>query len=135
MASVVIVDDSTVQRTIIKKYLERGGHEVIGEAKKGYLGVKLYKDLNPDLIILDIVMPDANGIAILDELINYDPKANIIMCSATAIENVIIETFQLGAKNFLVKPITQETLLRAVSMIFESNKRNSNINKFNQDLF
>lgn len=134
MGSIVIVDDSSVQRAIIKKYLEQGGHDVIGEARKGSQAIALYKQLNPNLIILDVVMPDSNGIAILNEIINYDKNANIIMCSSTAIENVIIETFQLGAKNFLVKPVTRDVLLRAVNNTLSQNNKLNQNNNTNFDL-
>ena len=122
MAKVLIVDDSTVQRTILKKFLEKEQHEIIGEAKNGQDAIGLYKDLNPDIVLLDIVMPDANGIAILDQIINQDGNANVIICSSTALRNLIIESIQIGAKGFLVKPITSETLLKTINKIMKMSK-------------
>ena len=119
---VLIVDDSTVQRTILKKFLEKEQHEIIGEAKNGQDAIGLYKDLNPDIVLLDIVMPDANGIAILDQIINQDGNANVIICSSTALRNLIIESIQIGAKGFLVKPITSETLLKTINKIMKMSK-------------
>ena len=122
MAKVLIVDDSTVQRTILKKFLEKEQHEIIGEAKNGQDAVALYKDLNPDIVLLDIVMPDANGIAVLDQIINQDENANVIICSSTALRNLIIESIQIGAKGFLVKPITSETLIKTINKIMHMSK-------------
>ncbi|OGH96590.1 MAG: hypothetical protein A2039_06150 [Candidatus Melainabacteria bacterium GWA2_34_9] len=122
MARILIVDDSTVQRTILKKFLEKENHNIVGEANNGQAVLGLYQDLKPDIILLDIVMPDANGITILDQLMHYDRNANVIMCSATALQNVIIESIQLGAKGFLVKPITADTLLKTVNRIMEMSK-------------
>jgi len=119
MARILIVDDSTVQRTILRKFLEKENNEIVGEAKNGQDALDLYKELNPDIVLLDIVMPDANGISILDQIMNYDKKANVVMCSAAALKNVIIESIQLGAKGFLVKPITAETLLKTVNKVME----------------
>jgi len=119
MPRILIIDDSTVQRTILRKYLEKENHEIVGEAKNGQEALGLYKELKPDIVLLDIVMPDANGISILDQIMNYDNNANIIMCSATALKNVIIESIQLGAKGFLVKPITSEKLLNTINKIME----------------
>ena len=111
MAKILIVDDSIVQRTIIKLYLIKEGHSVIAETGKGQNVLKLYNDVKPDIVILDIVMPDANGISVLADLMNNDPNAKVIMCSATALQEVVLESIQLGAKHFLVKPITREKLL------------------------
>ncbi len=121
MAKILIVDDSTIQRTILRKYLEKGGHEIIGESKTGNNVLGLYKELMPDLVILDIVMPDANGIAILEQLLKFDKNARIVMCSGTALQNVIIETINMGAKSFLVKPVTGECLLRTVDKVMRNN--------------
>ncbi len=121
MAKILIVDDSTIQRTILRKYLEKGGHEIIGESKTGNNVLGLYKELMPDLVILDIVMPDANGIAILEQLLKFDKNARIVMCSGTALQNVIIETINMGAKSFLVKPVTGEYLLMTVDKVMRNN--------------
>lgn len=122
MARILIVDDSTVQRTILKKFLEKNKHEIVGEAKNGNDVLGLYNELKPDIVLLDIVMPDANGVAILDQLMHYDMHANVIMCSSTALKNIIIESIQLGAKGFLVKPITADALSKTVNKIMEMNK-------------
>jgi len=122
MARIIIVDDSTVQRMILRKFLEKENHDIVGEANNGQAVLGLYQDLKPDIVLLDIVMPDANGITILDQLMHYDRNANVVMCSSTALQNVIIESIQLGAKGFLVKPITVDTLLKTVNRIMEMSK-------------
>ena len=122
MAKILIVDDSTVQRTIIKRFLLKENHEIIGETKCGENVLELYKTLRPDIVLLDIVLPDANGIAILGQIMDYDNRyANVIMCSATALKNIIIETMQMGAKGFLVKPITADALLKTVNRVLQIN--------------
>jgi len=125
MARILLVDDSTVQRMILRKFLEKENHQIIGEANNGQAVLGLYQDLKPDIVLLDIVLPDANGITILDQLMHYDRNANVIMCSSTALQNVIIESIQLGAKGFLVKPITIEVLSKAVNKILEMSKNNN----------
>jgi len=75
--------------------------------------------LKPDVVILDIIMPDANGISILSQIMSYDCNARVIMCSAAAMQNIIIESIQIGAKGFLVKPVDCETLVRAISKAME----------------
>lgn len=124
MAKILVVDDSTVQRTILRIYLSKEGHEVIAEIGKGQDVLKLYQEVQPDLVILDIVMPDANGLNILEQLINQDKNAKVIMCSASALQNVISESIQLGAKSFLVKPITKDSLLSTISKALESQNSN-----------
>lgn len=115
MPKILIIDDSAVQRNIIAKFLTKAGHDIVGESSSGQDTIKLYKTLKPDVVILDIVLFDANGITILDELIHIDNNANIIMCSSTAIRSVIAESIQLGAKGFLIKPFKREVLLRTVN--------------------
>lgn len=120
MAKILIVDDSIVQRTIIKLYLIKEGHSVISETGKGQDVLRLYNETKPDIVILDIVMPDANGINILAQLIIEDKDAKVIMCSATAIQNIVLDSIQLGAKHFLVKPITREKLLSTINKTLNS---------------
>ena len=120
MANILVIDDSTVQRVIIRKYVEKEGHLVVGEAGTGQEGVELYKKLKPDIVTLDIVMPDANGIAILKEIMSYDSDANVIMCSSTAIQHMIIEAIHIGAKSFLVKPFNRELLINNIDKILMS---------------
>lgn len=119
MANILIIDDSTVQRVIIKKFLEKDDHIVVGEAGTGQEGIDLYMRLKPDIVTLDIVMSDANGIAILKEIINYDPNAKVIMCSSTAIQHIILEAIHIGAKNFLIKPFDKDILISAINKILK----------------
>lgn len=122
MARILIVDDSTVQRTMLKMFLETGGHKIVGQAGTGLAAIEKYQKLQPDLVILDIVMPDANGINVLDQIIHYDRYAKVIMFSSAALENVIIEAIQIGAKGFLVKPVSREKLLSTVNKVLEIQK-------------
>jgi len=119
MSNILIIEDSTVQRTILRKHLEKAGHQIIGELKSGMNAVSLYMKLQPDIVILDIVMPDANGMNILSQIMSYDSEAKVIMCSVAAMQNIIIESIQLGAKGFLVKPIDRDTLIKSISKALE----------------
>jgi len=105
MAKFLIVDDSPVERFTLRKCLEKLGHEVICEAKNGTEALDYYKSSNPDVVVLDIVMPDENGIDVLNKIINYDNNAKIIMCTSSATSDFVRITRKLGAKHFLVKPI------------------------------
>jgi two-component system, chemotaxis family, chemotaxis protein CheY len=127
MASILIIDDSAVQRTILRKILEKEAHEIAGDSSSGQDAIKMYKEVKPDIVLLDIVLFDANGIAILDELMNYDSNANVIMCSSTALRNVIVDSIQLGAKGFMVKPIKSPVLLKTINKIMKMGK-NAQIN-------
>lgn len=122
MSKILIVDGSAIQRTILRKFLKKGNHENIVEAKNAEEAIPLYLAMKPDIVILDVVLPDANGIAILRNIIENDRHANVIMCSFIALQNVIIESIQHGAKSFLVKPIMAETLLGAVDKVMSMNK-------------
>ncbi|OGI00547.1 MAG: hypothetical protein A2Y25_00060 [Candidatus Melainabacteria bacterium GWF2_37_15] len=114
MAKFLIVDDSPIERLTLKKCLEKLNHEVIGEAKDGSEALDLYKTLMPDVVILDIIMPNDNGINILRQILNYDKNAKVIMCTSSATQTLVITAAQIGAKYFLVKPVDMESLSRIV---------------------
>ncbi|MDD3013883.1 MAG: response regulator [Candidatus Gastranaerophilales bacterium] len=122
MAKVIIVDDSSVTRFILRKCLEKNGHEVVGEAINGQDTLRLYSELRPDVVLLDIHLPDDNGLRILEQLISYDKYANVIMCSSAALQNIIIEAHQLGAKHFLVKPFTGKLLEGTIQKTLKTQK-------------
>ena len=114
MAKVLIVDDSSIDRFIIKKCLENNLHKVIGEASSGLEALELYRKLSPDIVFLDVIMPNDDGLKTLSDIMSLDKSANVVMCTASALQNVIIEAMQIGAKAFLVKPVTNESLIHAV---------------------
>jgi len=117
MSKFLIVDDSPIERYTLRKCLEKLKHEVVAEAKNGLEALGFYKKFMPDIVILDIVMPNDNGIDILEQLINYDKNAKVIMCTSAATQTAVINASRLGAKYFLAKPINIESLSQIIQKI------------------
>ena len=115
---ILIADDTTLMREMIKAALDPEKFQIIGEATDGAMAVQYYKDRQPDLMILDINMPKMNGIDALTEVIAYDPKANVIMCSDQKYENMIVLAIKKGAKDFVIKPFTATDVIKAVDKLF-----------------
>ena len=115
MASrVLIVDDLAFIKLIIKDTLEKTGFEVAGEASNGVEAIEQYKRLQPDIVLMDITMPKMDGIQALQESVKIDPQAKVIMCSALGQQKLIIQSIQLGAKDFIVKPFKPERIVGAI---------------------
>ncbi|HOQ08691.1 MAG TPA: response regulator [Syntrophomonadaceae bacterium] len=112
---VLIVDDAAFMRMMIKDILTKNGYEVVGEAENGLIAVEKYLDLRPDLVTMDITMPEMDGITAVKEIKAQDPSARIIMCSAMGQQAMVIDAIQAGAKDFIVKPFQPERVLEAVS--------------------
>ncbi len=113
-ARILIVDDAAFMRMMIKNILTSNGYEVVGEAENGLQAVEKYKELKPDLVTMDITMPEMDGIAAVKEIKKIDPNARIIMCSAMGQQSMVIEAIQAGAKDFIVKPFNPQRVLEAV---------------------
>ena len=113
MATILIVDDAKFMRTLVKDALVPKGHEIIGEAQDGNEAVKLYKQLKPDLVTMDITMREKDGIAAAEEILAIDSTARIIMVTALGQENLLTKAIKLGVKDFVVKPFTPERLQKA----------------------
>ncbi len=113
-SSVLIVDDAAFMRMMIKDILTKNGYEVVGEAADGNQAVEKYKELSPDLVTLDITMPEKDGIAALKEIMSFNNQAKVIMCSAMGQQSMVIEAIQSGAKDFIVKPFQADRVLEAV---------------------
>ncbi len=111
---VLIVDDAAFMRMMIKDILSKNGYEIVGEAENGQKGIDLFKELKPDLVTMDITMPEKDGIAAIKEIMEIDPTANVIMCSAMGQQMMVMEAIQAGAKDFIVKPFQQERVLQAL---------------------
>jgi two-component system, chemotaxis family, chemotaxis protein CheY len=114
MARVLVVDDAAFMRKVVSDALASGGHEVVGEAGNGAEAVQRYQELSPELVTLDITMPEKDGLEALGEIISIDPGAKVLMCSALGQESKVIESIQKGAKDFVVKPFQPAQLLEAV---------------------
>ncbi len=115
--TVLIVDDAIFMRTMIADILKGAGFEVVGEASSGVEAVAKYKELKPDLVTMDIVMPDMGGIDAVREIIKEDPDARILMCSAMGQQGLVVEAIQAGARDFVVKPFQPSRVLEAVQRL------------------
>jgi len=114
---VLVVDDAAFMRMMIKDILRKGGYEVVGEAEDGAKAIEKYKELQPDLVTMDITMPDMDGIAAVKEIRKIDPNALIIMCSAMGQQAMVIDAIQAGARDFVVKPFQPDRVLEAVRKV------------------
>ena len=114
MKKVLVVDDAAFMRASIKNTLEKNGYAVVGEAENGAVGVRKFKELNPDIVTLDITMPEMDGINALKEIRKVNSNANIIMISAMGQEGLVKEAIISGAKGFVVKPFQEETIIKAL---------------------
>lgn len=119
MAKILIVDDSTYYRVKLKMLLEALNHEVIGEAPDGQKGAFLYRQLKPDLVTMDISMPQVNGIDGVKLIMKHDPLAKIIMISAMGQRTKVLEAMQSGAKHFIVKPIEPDALKKIIDSVMK----------------
>jgi two-component system chemotaxis response regulator CheY len=114
MARVLVVDDAAFMRKVVSDALASGGHDVIGTAANGVEAIDRFRELKPELTMLDITMPEKTGLEALAEIMAIDPSARVLMCSALGQESKVIESIKLGAKDFVVKPFQPDRLLEAV---------------------
>lgn len=115
--TILIVDDAAFMRMMIRDILTKNGYEVIGEAENGAKALEKYKELNPDLVIMDITMPEVDGIQAVKDIKKVDENSKIIMCSAMGQQAMVIESIQAGAKDFIVKPFQPERVIEAVKKV------------------
>jgi len=114
---VLVCDDAIFMRTMIGDILSQAGYEVVGEAETGTQAVEKYVSLKPDIVTMDIVMPDMGGIDAVREIVQHDPGARILMCSAMGQQALVVEAIQAGAKDFVVKPFQPSRVLEAVQRV------------------
>ena len=115
--SVLVCDDAVFMRAMVSDILQGAGYEVVGEAGSGTQAVEKYKELKPDLVTMDIVMPDMGGIDAVKAICQHDPKAKVLMCSAMGQQALVVEAIQAGAKDFVVKPFQPGRVLEAVRRV------------------
>ncbi len=113
--TIMIVDDAAFMRMMLKDILTKSGFTVIGEAENGAVAVDKYMELQPNLTIMDITMPEMDGLQAVKEIRKRDSKARVIMCSAMGQQSMVIEAIQSGAKDFVVKPFQAERVVEAVT--------------------
>ncbi|WP_313568194.1 response regulator [Acetoanaerobium noterae] len=114
---ILLVDDAAFMRMMLKDILVKNGYEVLGEAENGLKAVEKYKELNPDLVIMDITMPEMDGIEAVKEIKKINQSAAVIMCSAMGQQSMVIEAIQSGAKDFIVKPFQADRIIEAVRKV------------------
>ncbi|MBB5336567.1 response regulator [Pectinatus brassicae] len=114
---VLVVDDAAFMRMMVKDILSKNGYEIVGEAENGAVALAKYQELKPDLVTMDITMPEMDGITAVKEIKKTNPDAKIIMCSAMGQQAMVIEAIQAGARDFIVKPFQPERVLEAVRKV------------------
>ena len=112
--SILICDDAAFMRMMLKDILVKEGFEVVGEAVNGADGVEKYNSLKPDLVTMDITMPEMDGIAALKAIRAGDPAAKVVMCSAMGQQAMVVESIQAGARDFIVKPFQKDRVIEAI---------------------
>lgn len=115
--NILVCDDAAFMRMMIKDILTKNGYNIAGEAENGLRAVEKYNETKPDLVLMDITMPEMDGIQALKKIKALDPSANVIMCSAMGQQAMVIEAIQSGAKDFIVKPFQAERVLEAVKKV------------------
>jgi two-component system, chemotaxis family, chemotaxis protein CheY len=115
--TVLICDDAIFMRRMLKDVLKQAGFEVVGEAQTGAEAVDRYRELKPDLVTMDIIMPDMGGIDAVRAIVQEYPEAKILMCSAMGQQALVIEAIQAGARDFVVKPFQPSRVLEAVQRV------------------
>ncbi len=117
MAKILIVDDAAFMRMMIKDILTKNGYEIAAEAENGQKAIEKYSETKPDLVLMDITMPELDGIQALKEIKKLDASAQVIMCSAMGQQAMVIEAIQSGAKDFIVKPFQADRVIEAVKKV------------------
>ena len=115
--NVMVVDDAAFMRMMIKDILSKNGYNIVGEAENGKKAVDTYAECKPDLVLMDITMPEMDGIQALKAIRGNDPNASIIMCSAMGQQAMVIEAIQSGARDFIVKPFQADRVIEAVKKV------------------
>jgi len=117
MARILIVDDAKFMRITLSNILTKANHEIVGEGETGKEAIQLYRESNPDLVTMDITMPEMSGLDAVREIKKEYPLAKIIMCSAMGQQKMVVEAIEAGAKDFIVKPFDEARVLDAINRV------------------
>jgi len=119
MKRVLVADDASFMRQMIRDIIEPEGYQVVGEASDGVEVVEKFRELQPDLVMMDIVMPKRSGIDAVKGIMELDPGARVVMCSALGQEALVMEAIQAGAKDFIVKPFKPDSVVTTLAKVLE----------------
>ena len=114
---ILITDDALFMRVTLRNILEKNGYEVAGEAANGRESIEMYQQVKPDLVTMDITMPEMDGISALKEIKKVDPNATIVMCTAMGQKQMVMEAVSAGAKDFIVKPFQPDKVLESIQKL------------------
>nr|WP_180319774.1 response regulator [Cytobacillus firmus] len=117
VARILIVDDAKFMRVTLSSILKKDNHEIVGEGENGKEAVDLFVNLKPDLVMMDITMPEMSGLEAVREIKRDNPHAKVIMCSAMGQQKVVVESIEAGAKDFIIKPFDEGRVLEAVNRV------------------
>ena len=117
MAKVLVVDDALFVRAAVKKYVEKAGHEVVGEAGDGQEAIEVFEEVRADAVIMDVTMPRMSGLEALQALKKIEPSVKVIMCSAMGQQEAIATAIQYGATDFVIKPFTEEQIVAKIKQV------------------
>ncbi|EWG10396.1 chemotaxis protein CheY [Cytobacillus firmus DS1] len=117
VARILIVDDAKFMRVTLSSILKKDDHEIVGEGENGKEAVDLFVNLKPDLVMMDITMPEMSGLEAVREIKRDNPNAKVIMCSAMGQQKVVVESIEAGAKDFIIKPFDESRVLEAVNRV------------------
>jgi two-component system chemotaxis response regulator CheY len=119
MARILVADDASFMRQMIREIVESEGHEVVAEASDGVEAIDQFKTHHPDLVTMDIVMPKRSGIDAVKGILELDPTACVVMCSALGQETLVTEALQAGARDFIVKPFKPDSVVKTLAKVLE----------------
>lgn len=119
MARIFIVDDAKFMRITLSNILTKANHEVVGEAENGKAAVEMFRELKPDLVLMDITMPEMSGLEAVKMIRREFPDAKVIMCSAMGQQKMVVEAIETGAKDFIVKPFDESRVLEAINRVLK----------------
>lgn len=119
MARILIVDDAKFMRMALTDILTKANHQIVGVAENGREAIQRYRELKPDLVTMDVTMPEMSGIEAVKIIMDEFPEARIIMCSAMGQQKMVVEAIEMGAKDFIVKPFDELRVLHAIQLVLK----------------
>jgi len=116
-SKILIVDDASFMRMMLRNILTSHGYTIVGEAENGKVAIEAYQKLRPDIALIDLIMPEMGGIEAVKRIIEIDPKAKIVICSAMGQQALVVEAMQAGARDFIIKPFQPTSVVEAIQKV------------------